>query len=255
MHADGSMTPRIVTLDRRDRQPEVMDQPGLDAQLHGQALDSLQRINRLSRTAAGLWGPIQALARESVHAEQREDAPPQPLRILDVASGGGDVAIGLARAAERAGIAVEVEGCDVSPTAVRYARDSAARLGMTNVTFRECDVLRDPLPAGFDVVTCSLFLHHLAEDEAERLLRNMSTSARRLVVISDLRRTRLGYLLAQLVCRVLTRSPVVRVDGPLSVAAAFTSREALQLAERSGMAGAQIARRWPQRFLLTWRRP
>src|SRR5262245_26469447 len=116
MHPDGSMTPQMATLDRRDRQPEVMDQPGLDARLHCQALDSLQRINLLSRTAAGLWGPIRELAREFAFAQKRMDDCPQPLRILDIASGGGDVAIGLARAAERAGVNVEIVGCDVSPT-------------------------------------------------------------------------------------------------------------------------------------------
>ena len=42
-----------------------------------------------------------------------------PIRVLDVASGGGDVPIALAKRASRAGIHVEIEGCDVSPEAVR----------------------------------------------------------------------------------------------------------------------------------------
>jgi 2-polyprenyl-3-methyl-5-hydroxy-6-metoxy-1,4-benzoquinol methylase len=235
-----------ATLEQRDRQPEVMDQPDLDVRLHTQALDGLQLINRLSRTAAGLWRPIGELARES--PEQR------PLRILDVASGGGDVAIGLAHAAARDGVAVEIEGCDISPIATGYARDLADRLGMTNVSFHTSDALHEPLPTDVDVITCSLFLHHLTEADAERLLRRMAASARRLVVISDLRRTRLGYFFAQFVGRVLTRSPVVRVDGPLSVAAAFSCEEALDLARRSGLEDARITRQWPQRFLLTWRR-
>lgn len=236
-----------ATLERRDRQPEIMDQPGLDAGLHSQALDGLQLINRLSRTAAGLWGPVRALARELPDL--------RPLRILDIASGGGDVALGLAHAAARDGIAVAIEGRDISPTAIYYANNLAERLAITNVAFHECDVLRDPLPDDFDVITCSLFLHHLSEQDAEQLLRRMTASARQLVVVSDLRRTRIGYFLAQLVGRVLTRSPVVRVDAPLSVAAAFSCEEAFELAARAGMVGATIVKRWPQRFVLSWRRP
>jgi len=234
-------------LQRRDRQPEVMDQPGLDRGLHAQALGTLERVNRLSRTAAALWEPILRLARQTTSCP--------PLRVLDVASGGGDVAIELARRADRAGIALEINGCDVSETAVSFAQESAARQGVTNVAFRRHDVLREPLPEGFDVVTCSLFLHHLDEEDAGRLLRSMSTTARRMVVVSDLRRTRLGYLLACAVCRLLTRSPVVKVDGPLSVAGAFTAGEALALARRSGLPEATAKSIWPQRFLLTWRRP
>jgi hypothetical protein len=101
---------------------------------------------------------------------------------------------------------------------------------------------------------CSLFLHHLDEPQAVELLRRMSESARHLVLVNDLIRGRLGYALAWLGTRLLTRSRVVHVDGPLSVEGAFTRAEALELAERAGLHGATIVRRWPCRFLLTWQR-
>ena len=66
---------------------------------------------------------------------------------------------------------------------------------------------------------------------------------------------RLGYALAWLVTRLLSRSPIVHTDGPLSVAGAFTMAEARALAERAGLSGAQVGWRWPWRFLLSWRRP
>ncbi len=78
----------FATLGTRNRQPELMDQPGLDESLHGHALQSLSRINWISRTSAMIWKPIQKLACES--------AGKRSLRILDVACGGGDVAVGLA---------------------------------------------------------------------------------------------------------------------------------------------------------------
>lgn len=240
------MTSRAASLDQRHREPELMDQPGLDAALHAHALDSLQRINHLSRTAATLWRAIRALP--------RSDVSTTPLTILDVASGGGDVAVAVARRAAREGIPVQITGCDISPIAVRYASLLAARHGLHNVSFFEHDVLRKPLPQQYDVVMSSLFLHHLDDAEAAQVLARFAVAARRMVLVSDLRRTRFGYFLACLVSRTVTRSPIVRVDGPLSVAAAFSEAEALRLAERSGLAGAQIVRIWPQRFLLTWRR-
>jgi hypothetical protein len=63
-------------------------------------------------------------------------------------------------------------------------------------------------------------------------------------------------MLAYVGTRLLSASPIVHVDGPLSVAAAFTCVEAQELARRAGLEGATVARRWPFRFLLTWsRRP
>jgi hypothetical protein len=80
----------------------------------------------------------------------------------------------------------------------------------------------------------------------------MAQAARRLIVVNDLSRSRLGYFVAQVACRTITRSDVVRVDGPRSVAAAFRPCEARRLAQRAGLPGARVRRRWPFRFLLTW---
>ena len=229
---------------RRHRQAEWMDQPGLDPAAHRHALDALGRGHRVSRTAASMWPAIREVAA----------ACGSPLRILDLACGGGQVVVDLVRRAARAGLAVEACGLDLSPVAVGYARGHAARTGVSQVTFASFDVAREPLPGTFDVVVCSLFLHHLGDDEAETLLRRMRDAARRLVVVSDLQRTRLGYLYAWWGGRLLSRSQVFHVDAPRSVEAAFALDEARRLAERAGLAGARVVARWPQRFLLTWRR-
>jgi 2-polyprenyl-3-methyl-5-hydroxy-6-metoxy-1,4-benzoquinol methylase len=224
-----------------------MYQPGLDEGLHGHALRSLSRINWWSRTSGMIWRPIRRLALET--------GTSRPLRILDVACGGGDVARGLARQASRAGIAVQVDGCDINPVAIAHARDAALREQVANVAFFPHDALRSPLPDGYDVIACSLFLHHLDNPDAGRMLQSMAAAATRMVVVSDLRRSRLGYAMALMACHVLTRSPVVRVDGPLSVAAAFTVEEARDLATSVGLAGVTTLRYFPERFLLVWRKP
>jgi hypothetical protein len=122
------------------------------------------------------------------------------------------------------------------------------------VRFFVLDVLGEAIPPGYDVIVSSLFLHHLADDEAVALLRRMGEAAERMVLINDLRRSRLGYLLAWVGTRVLSRSAVARVDGPLSVQAAYTVAEMKALAERAGLTGAQVMKRWPYRLLLRWDR-
>ena len=220
-----------------------MDQPGLDRREHDAALDALGRANVISRTAAATWPAIHRAALDAGH---------RPVRVLDIACGGGHVAVAIARRLARAGIPAEVFGCDMSVVALDYARTLASRAGVQQVRFVQLDVLRDPWPTGFDVVHCSLFLHHLADDDAVETLRRMKNAAGRLVAVSDLKRTDLGYLFAWVGCRLLSTSRVFHVDGTLSVAAAFTSTEAGALAARAGLEGAIIQDCWPQRFLLTW---
>jgi SAM-dependent methyltransferase len=230
--------------DLRDRQrvPEIMDDPGLDPAAHRQALKGLARINRVTDSAGLLWGPIE---RETLS---------RPVRILDVATGAGDVPVALWRTAQRAGVALEVAGCDISSTAVVAARKRAADAG-AGVEFFTHDVLRDPLPDGFDVVTCSLFLHHLDEPVAVNLLREMGRAAGQLVLVNDLARGSVNYLLVRLACRLLSRSPVVRFDGPASVRAAFTPAEMKDLAAQAGLGGAVVTPKFPCRMLLVWRKP
>jgi 2-polyprenyl-3-methyl-5-hydroxy-6-metoxy-1,4-benzoquinol methylase len=235
-----------LDLSRRNLQPELMDQPGLEENLHRQALRGLQRINWLSRSAAILWPPLRRIA--SSIAER-------PCRILDIASGGGDVPLELARRCRAGGWRAEFTGLDVSGTAIDHASGNARRQNESAVHFQQHDVFRCDLPQGYDVVMCSLFLHHLSRQQAVELLSKMAGAAVRLVLVNDLRRTRLGYALAWWGGRMLTRSPIVHVDGPMSVAAAFTCSEALELAEEAGLKGATIARRWPQRLLLSWSKP
>jgi SAM-dependent methyltransferase len=236
--------PLLPALSRRLR-PEVMDQPGLDPRLHHQALHGLGRVNFWSGSAGILWPHLSSLGLSLA---------PRPLRVLDLATGGGDVPIRLWHRARRAGLPIVVEGCDISPVAVEHATREAERRG-AEVHFFKADALGGDLRAGYDAVVCSLFLHHLTEDQAVRLLRRMAAAAGRLVLVNDLVRSRPGLLLARVGTRLLSRSPVVHVDGPRSVEGAFTVEEARRLAERAGLAGATAARRWPCRFLLSWVRP
>jgi SAM-dependent methyltransferase len=227
------------TTARRSR-PELMDEPGLDPLRHAQALRALARVNRLSLTSSRVWA--------SLHRVRRDTN--RPLRVLDVACGGGDVAVALARRAKRAGVALEVHGCDVSDFAVGHARERAEEAGV-EASFFQLDVVDGTLPGGYDLVCSSLFLHHLADEDAVGLLERMA-GAGRAVLVQDLVRSRVGYALAWAVPRVVSRSPVAHVDGPRSVEGAFTVQEAADLARRAGLVGAVVGRCWPRRFQIRW---
>ncbi len=231
-------------LARRQLRPEVMDQPGLEAQAHHDALRGLATINTLTRSAACFVPAIRRLARQ---------CPGQRLRILDVACGGGDTVRALGRLGRREGLDLELQGCDLSADAVGLAAASARAEGL-EAHFFQADALGAPLPPGFQLIISSLFLHHLGEAEAETLLRRMADAAQRQILVHDLIRSRLDLLLTWLGTRLLSRSPIVHIDGPLSVGGAFRLEEVAALAAAAGLEGARLSRFWPERFLLSWSR-
>ena len=220
--------------------PEVMDDPALDEAEHQRALRALRRINFLSASAAILWREIRQ------HARRRNT---NRLRVLDIATGSGDVPLAIWRTGEQTGLNLEILGVDVSDRAVDVAR-SRLPVGATGIRFERLDALQEPLPAGYDVLTCSLFLHHLTDAEARALIHSMAQAARNLVLVSDLRRSRYGWCLAYAASRLLTRSKVVHTDALLSVQAAFSMDELRDLASTSSLSEVQVKRRWPCRMLL-----
>ncbi len=234
----------MLTLRHRQRLPEIMDQPDLRPARHLQALQGLARVNFWSGSAGILFRPLADLARRLG----------RPIRVLDVASGGGDVPLRLWRRARRAGLGFHIDGCDLSPVAVDHARRRAAAAG-ADLHFFARDVLRGPPLPGYDAVTCSLFLHHLDDEQAVKYLQWAAATAGHAVLVNDLERGGLGWALAHIAVRLLTTSDVVQVDGPRSVESAFTRAEAAALAERAGLHGASLQRRWPFRYLLSWSRP
>src|SRR4051812_48990152 len=117
----------------RERIPELMDDPAIDPAEHRRALAALARINRVSNSVGVLWPSIRELAGKLG----------RPIRVLDVATGSGDVPAGLLAKARRAAIALEIAGCDISTTAINEARRK-----QPGIEFFVHNVLRERLPAG-----------------------------------------------------------------------------------------------------------
>lgn len=226
----------------RHREPELLDSGDVEPDRHAQALSALARVNALSLTAGRVWRRVREAARDGA-----------PVRVLDVACGGGDVVVELLLRARRAGVTLAADACDASPIALDQTRRLARRRGVA-VGLHELDVRESPLPGPYDVVCSSLFLHHLDEPDAIRLLESMAAVTRATLLVQDLLRTRLGYALAWTAMRILTRSAVARVDGSRSVRAAYTLPEAETLGRRAGLRGARVRRCWPERFELEWTR-
>ncbi|MGL6076867.1 MAG: methyltransferase domain-containing protein [Fimbriiglobus sp.] len=222
---------------------ERMDDPDLDPGLHRQALLGLRRLNSLS------WGS-RSMTRFLRQASEKQA---RPLRILDIATGSGDGLLGLLQASRKWRYPLVGAGCDLSEVALAEARFQASQRGIDAEFFR-CDALSDTLPTTFDYLTCSLFCHHLSVTDISKLLNNMANAARVGLVVNDLVRSHWNLINVWLACRLVTRSPVVHFDGPVSVRAALTRAELTQIVEKLGWQKYQVRSQFPARMLLTWER-
>jgi trans-aconitate methyltransferase len=188
--------------------PELMDGDCSYEDFRG-CLRSLEQINRW------LLGYRPTLA----WLRRLPPAPPDPLHIVDVGSGGGDLLRQIAGWARRRGIAVELTGIDLNPYAARAAAESTPKeLGITWVTG---NVLEYRPQKPVDIVVSSLVAHHLEDCEIIVLLRWMEATAQAGWFINDLERSQWSCRMFELVERMARWHRFVRHDGPASFRRAF----------------------------------
>ncbi len=155
----------------------------------------------------------------------------EPMHIVDVGCGGGDLLRQIAAWARRRGTAVRLTGIDLNPYAARAAAESTPK--EFEIEWITGNAMLFQPEKGIDIVVSSLTAHHLEDDEIVALLRWMEATAREGWFINDLERAEWSYRLFGWV----RWHPIVRHDGPVSFRRAFRKEDWLHL-----LAAAKIPR-------------
>ncbi len=201
-----------------------MDAADADPRAISGALDDLTRLNRL---VGGVDLTLRAFdrARRALGIEDR------PLRVLDVATGAADIPGAILDHARELGVSVRATGLDLKPTMLAEAR----RRTQGRVELVQGDALDMPFEDGaFDIVTCSLMLHHFAPAQAREVLREMRRVSAGMVIVNDLIRAWHPWLVAKLF-GLVSGNELTRFDGPVSVRRAYTPDELRGFAIDAGL--------------------
>jgi 2-polyprenyl-3-methyl-5-hydroxy-6-metoxy-1,4-benzoquinol methylase len=102
------------------------------------------------------------------------------------------------------------------------------------ISYVQADIRSFAPGTRFDIVMCSLALHHFAWEEAVEILQRLKGLGERAVLISDLVRSVAGLLGVYLLTSTLFRDPMTKFDGRLSIRRAFSFAEMSRLAAEAG---------------------
>jgi 2-polyprenyl-3-methyl-5-hydroxy-6-metoxy-1,4-benzoquinol methylase len=199
---------------------EMMDRPQpVSAELEC----DLQRIRQLNS-----WFGSYRLVLRFMH---RWITPGARMRIVDLATGSGDIPRLIADYAREIGAQVEIDALDRQPATLEVATKLST--GYPEIYYRQADILEWDSVGTYDVVLCTLALHHFSDGDAVTVLRRCRELSREFVLVSDLRR---GFLLQSgvyLLTELIFREPMTRHDARLSAERAFSFGEMRDLALRA----------------------
>lgn len=229
----------MVSFKVRSNQVEMMDAPDIPVKLLHKNLGELDFLNRY---LGGHSISIEGIKRLMVDRQKE-------YHIVDLGCGSGDVLKYMARWARTNQYRVKLTGVDRNSEAIQYMVNNCSEYPEINGVVSDYMDYLGTNPT-IDIVHCSLFCHHLNNQELLALFRNLKSYASDGFVINDLHRSSIAYYSVWFLTRLLNGTVLSKHDGPISVLRAFKSEELEKLLLQANLKEVFIQWRWAFRYLV-----
>ncbi len=223
----------------RSSQSELLDSDTVPAKL---LFRNLRELDFLNRTSGG-----HSISLEGIKKLIKDKN--KNYHIVDLGCGSGDSLKYFADWARKNNFSINFTGVDKNKNAISFLeRNCSGYPEIEGFTGDYRVFLNQNLQ--IDIVHCSLFCHHLKDNELIKLLEKMNSIASTGFVINDLQRNRFAYYGAKIMTTLLNGSSLSKNDGPVSVLRGFKYNELELLIKRAGIKHFIIYRRRGFRFLV-----
>jgi 2-polyprenyl-3-methyl-5-hydroxy-6-metoxy-1,4-benzoquinol methylase len=200
---------------------EIMDRPQAVSPELERDLESIRQLNRWF----GSYRLVLSFMRRWIKPGTR-------MRVADVATGSGDIPRLIVDFARNIGAHIDIDAVDHQAATLEIARKLSA--GYPEICYREANILEWDWAEAYDIVLCSLTLHHFSDEDAVKVLCRSREMSNRFVLVADLRRGLLARVGVHLLTALIFREPMTRHDARLSAERAFSFSEMRDIAVRAG---------------------
>ena len=227
----------------RSYEAELLDASDIPKELLFQNLRELDLINRTLGGHAITLAGIKKLVIDKN----------KTYHIVDIGCGGGDAMKSISDWAKNNNYKVKLTGVDMNADAIDHMKNYCKGYSEINGVVSD---YRDFLKGNseIDIVHCSLFCHHLKDDELIELFGYLKQYAKTGFVINDLQRHWFAYYSIKFLSRLLNGSALVKNDAPLSVLRGFKKEELADLLEKAGIKDVNVKWKWAFRYLIVMRK-
>lgn len=229
----------IVNTKYRTRDSEVMDDFELKGEELAKTLRDLDKVNK--------WLGGNQITLEGIKKIISETSPAKIIRIVDVGCGNGMMLRQVADYGRKNNINLELIGIDANPYAIEIAEGLAK--DYPEIKFEAINIFSTSFAEKkYDIVLCTLTLHHFEDAKIEQLLQVFLESARLGIVINDLQRSRAAYYLFQAFCAVFINNKIARDDGLTSILRGFRKNDLENFSGKLKVKHQKIRWKWAFRY-------
>lgn len=222
---------------KREFDPDVLEMMDRPQPVTPELITDLENLRRLNQYF-GSYGLLRQFLRLWLE-------PGRTWCILDLATGSADIPCMIADWARQRNITVRIDAVDFHESTLEIARRRAA--GYPEISLIKADAREFTSAQTYDIVFCSLALHHFSEEDAVKLLRQMRRLTHDKALVSDLERSSLAWTTVWLLTELVFREPMTKYDARLSVKRAFSFHEFRSLATAAGWENFSHRRYFPVR--------
>lgn len=223
----------------RTNQAEIMDNFELGGEELEKVLKDLENINK--------WLGGNKVTLSGIKKIQRENPQEQEWNIVDVGCGNGAMLREIAQWGKKNNIELRLTGVDANIHAISIAKRLSENY--PNIEFKAMDVFSEAYrKQNFDIVLCTLTLHHFTDPQIIKLLKLFHGQAKYGVLINDLHRSKIAYRLFQVFCTVFIRNEIARKDGLTSILRGFKKSDLERFSAKISPSQAEIKWKWAFRY-------
>lgn len=169
--------------------------------------------------------------------------------ILDIGFGGGDSIKQLSNLAKEKNYNLFFYGVDLKPDCIAYATKNLILVPNKELICNDYRNISSELLNKVDVIHCSLFLHHLTDEEIIELFK-FAKSNHCIILANDLHRNWFAYYSIKLLTSLFSKSYLVKNDAPLSVLRGFKKQELISLLIKAGISDYSVKWSWAFRYIV-----
>lgn len=226
-----------MSLKVRSYQKELLDFDDIKTVDLYQNLKELDIINvRLGGYKASIKG-LRIILKEHPNAKT----------LMDIGFGGGDSIKQLAKHSKNSKANIFFYGVDLKKDCINYAENNLLSISNKQLICNDYRHISPDLLKKVNIIHCSLFLHHLTDEEIVSLFQ-FCKSNNCIILGNDLHRHWLAYYSIKILTLLFSKSYLVKNDAPLSVKRGFKKKELLLLLKKSGYKNYSVTWSWAFRY-------